>query len=241
MDGGFAPAYLKPSIKIPTRCNPEINFIYRKPILLPEYYMYFVESTETKFDAFKKNFYGKEINYLNLARRENYLIIGSTQAQLLKNKKKTITQAQLLKDKNPITQAIINSMFGNIILANAKQEITAEEKAKIIAEKKAKINVLNYENEVLRGNINNRINKADYVIKNNKKLKMNFEGDIDDKYSKYADMSMITLKGKLISSNINEKEPVNISTTAYISNLIKTETKDEYDRKILKFLEINLA
>ena len=151
---------------------------------------------------------------LSAARKRTYLdfkyipegeqfIIGSNNLDKGKLKEKITA----LKGKgNSITKAIINSMLGNIASAN-KTKLENKEKEKL----KFALNLLNYENEVLRGNINNRLNQKEYKISTtSKKTERNFEGYIDNEDNVYADKGFFNLDETLIKA-LN-KVPITLTT-----------------------------
>ena len=125
-------------------------------------------------------------------------------------------QIKALKDEDkPIIKAIINSIFGNIPIhpadaapvadvARVSDAVSAQKTTDATEKKKLQfaLNILNYENEVLRGNINTRLNKYNYKISNtDKKTERNFEGYIDnnDNDNVYADKAFLTLNGTLLT------------------------------------------
>lgn len=158
---------------------------------------------------------------------EEKFIIGSNNLDKGKLKEKIKALKNLeVKDKTTIiTKAIINSMLGNILPATAQaqakstaqaptQPAPAPASADKEKEKKKKefaLNILNYENEVLRGNINNRLNQKEYKISTtSKKTERNFEGYIDNEDNVYADKGFFNLDETLIKA-LN-KVPITLTT-----------------------------
>jgi uncharacterized membrane protein len=130
-------------------------------------------------------------------RTEEQFIIGSNILDKAKLKEK-ITALKNLEVKNKttnITKAIINNMLGNTPVQKTKLDEKEKEKLKFA------LNILNYENEILRGNINNRLDKKEYKVSTTKKItEQNFEGYIDNQDNVYADKGFLNLNPKLIKA-----------------------------------------
>lgn len=205
------------------KCDKELKFINIKPVLFPEYNLYKIPATksyfQTKFEAFKEKVYVDKTedelktsdNYLqnlSAARKRTYLDFKYIPAQagipevqeqfIIGSNNLDKGKLKALKDKNnSITKAIINSILGIIKLPTEAQAAPAPaqpEKTKEKEKLKFALNVLNYENEVLRGNINNRLNQKEYKISTTaKKTERNFEGYIDNESNVYADKGFLKL------------------------------------------------
>ena len=149
-------------------------------------------------------------------------IIGSNSLDkaTLKNKVKALKDLGVNDKTTNITKAIINTMLG-IVQRPSTPASTASpapastapppDKDKEKKKKKFALNILNYENEVLRGNINTRLNKDDYKISTtSKQTERNFEGYIDNEDNVYADKGFFYLDETLRTA-LN-KVPITLTT-----------------------------
>lgn len=210
----------------------------------------------TSFDKDEENKYNYLQN-LSAARKRTYLdfkyipaqagtqvpekfIIGSN--NLDKEKIKALKDLQVNDKTTIITKAIINNMLGNTAQAQ-KTKLDDKEKLKL----KFALNLLNYENEVLRGNINNRLNQKEYKISTtSKKTERNFEGYIDNEDNVYADKGFFNLDETLRQA-LN-KVPITLTTPTTPKDkqlpagqkpesTAKTEDEDPLNKKIKKYLD----
>jgi hypothetical protein len=171
------------------------------------------KTEDKKYDYLQNLSEARKRTYLDFKYIPEQAGTQGTEKQFILNKaklKEIKEKITALKDKDnsQITKAIINSMLGIVLPPPPPPASTAQAKKTQLDDKekekeklKFALNILNYENEVLRGNINTRLNQKEYKISTTaKKTEQNFEGYIDNEDNVYADKGFLVLPKKLIDA-----------------------------------------